>query len=585
MKSKLLLGNCLDRMQDLLEDSIDCVVTDPPYGYQFMNKEWDIDVPSVEIWKGVYRVLKPGGFIFVMSAPRSDVQLKMTDRIKDAGFDISFTPIYWAYASGFCKGMNMYKAIDDRYLNEWFEKKYGYQISQVIKKYRKCAKEKKEQKNVILSKMMYWKRKIKVLWAFKEYGKELGEMPYEHPGRRDRSYQTTANVFSGDRKEDALVPFQNQSEKTNYLDILKERKSKDEYQNTEYTRQNPYHDGPNLMKEESGLKKALMAQSQLDENEGEITLLPWEIPITPEAEQAFGSYAGFQPKPAVEVIIVAMKPLSEKTYIDQFFHNGKGVSWLNECRIPYREVIEAINANKKGYATQVDSAVFGWNNGSLDGNFWASDEGKKLKKHLVGGRLNHGYTIAGDRLDGYKLQDFDLVDPNLKGRVPANLIVSDRILSTDDHDFSKYFDLDLWYQSRINSLPKEQQQTYPFLYCPKPSRTEKNKGLTDKPIKQSTDGCIRTNSETARKYGANPVPKRNFHPTTKPVDLMRYIILLGSARGECVLDPFCGSGTTCVAAKLEDRTYIGIEMNPEYYEIMKARVHAVKKHKKLTSFF
>ncbi len=48
-----------------------------------------------------------------------------------------------------------------------------------------------------------------------------------------------------------------------------------------------------------------------------------------------GSYAGFQPKPAVEIILVAMKPLSEKTYLDQALKNRKGITWLGSCRIPY----------------------------------------------------------------------------------------------------------------------------------------------------------------------------------------------------------------------------------------------------------
>jgi site-specific DNA-methyltransferase (adenine-specific) len=65
--------------------------------------------------------------------------------------------------------------------------------------------------------------------------------------------------------------------------------------------------------------------------------IPKEIditaPATPQAKALDGSYTGFQPKPAVEVIIVAMKPLSEKTYVDQAMTNGHGVSWLDDARI------------------------------------------------------------------------------------------------------------------------------------------------------------------------------------------------------------------------------------------------------------
>lgn len=66
----------------------------------------------------------------------------------------------------------------------------------------------------------------------------------------------------------------------------------------------------------------------------------WDTDITkassPQAQALDGSYAGFQPKPAVEVILVAMKPLSEKTYVDQALKNRKGITWLENGRIPYK---------------------------------------------------------------------------------------------------------------------------------------------------------------------------------------------------------------------------------------------------------
>ena len=64
------------------------------------------------IWTECLRVLKPGALAFVMSAPRSDVQSIMAQTLQESGFDISFTPIYWTYASGFPKAMNISKMID-----------------------------------------------------------------------------------------------------------------------------------------------------------------------------------------------------------------------------------------------------------------------------------------------------------------------------------------------------------------------------------------------------------------------------------------------------------------------------------------
>ncbi len=69
MKIDLIPGDCLEKLKELDEGSIDLIVTDPPYGYSFMGKDWDKAVPSVEIWKECLRVLKPGAFCLVMSAP------------------------------------------------------------------------------------------------------------------------------------------------------------------------------------------------------------------------------------------------------------------------------------------------------------------------------------------------------------------------------------------------------------------------------------------------------------------------------------------------------------------------------------
>ena len=66
--------------------------------YGFMGKDWDQTLPPREVFEECLRVLKPGSFAFVMSAPRSDVQSRMVQMLEEVGFDVSFTPIYWTYA-------------------------------------------------------------------------------------------------------------------------------------------------------------------------------------------------------------------------------------------------------------------------------------------------------------------------------------------------------------------------------------------------------------------------------------------------------------------------------------------------------
>jgi DNA modification methylase len=79
------------------------------------------------------------------------------------------------------------------------------------------------------------------------------------------------------------------------------------------------------------------------------------------------------------------------------------------------------------------------------------------------------------------------------------------------------------------------------------------------------------------KYGSIKAKQSNTHPTVKPLKLMRYLVkLTKTPTGGIVLDPFVGSGTTAMAAKLEGRQYIGIDMSSEYCEIARARVASVK---------
>lgn len=111
----VLQGNCLDIMKTLEDNSVDAIVTDPPYGLSFMGKKWDYDVPSTEIWQEALRVLKPGGYLLAFAGTRT--QHRMAVRIEDAGFEIR-DMIAWIYGSGFPKSLNIGKAVDKIQGNE-----------------------------------------------------------------------------------------------------------------------------------------------------------------------------------------------------------------------------------------------------------------------------------------------------------------------------------------------------------------------------------------------------------------------------------------------------------------------------------
>jgi len=111
----LLHGDCLEQMKTLEDNSVDSIVSDPPYGISFMAKKWDYDVPSVEVWKEAMRVLKPGGHALIACGTRT--QHRMVVNIEDAGFEIRDV-ISWIYGSGFPKSLNIHKK-DERCPEGW----------------------------------------------------------------------------------------------------------------------------------------------------------------------------------------------------------------------------------------------------------------------------------------------------------------------------------------------------------------------------------------------------------------------------------------------------------------------------------
>ena len=114
-KIELIQGDCLEKMKDIPDGSIDSIVTDPPYGLEFMGKHWDKGVPGVEFWQEMIRVLKPGGYLLAFGGTRT--YHRMAVAIEDGGFEIR-DMIEWVYGSGFPKSHNIGKAVDKLQGNE-----------------------------------------------------------------------------------------------------------------------------------------------------------------------------------------------------------------------------------------------------------------------------------------------------------------------------------------------------------------------------------------------------------------------------------------------------------------------------------
>ncbi|OUW60166.1 MAG: hypothetical protein CBD63_04070, partial [Candidatus Pelagibacter sp. TMED203] len=381
MNRQLINGDCLEELKKLDDNSVDLLCTDPPYGYGFMGKHWDTfkekdstksqqvgwmspgmkkDTYGMKeffepIWTECLRVLKPGALAFVMSAPRSDVQTIMSQTLRDAGFDISFTPIYWTYASGFPKAMNISKMIDKQKKGERNGK------SDEFATYIKSRREK-----LNLTKG-YVDKEIcdgSSMYSFYEgRNNENGDWAIYLPNKE--RYEKLKKLLQMDDRFDDFID--------NTVKVVDTKDGDFGYQK----------DGDRW------------------DNEYKITK-----PNSDKAKELDGAYGGFQPKPAVEVVLVAMKPLDKKGYLEQAQDNGKGITWFDDCRIPFDE---GDTPETQNYRKKDGDETRGWNNSS---GYGRDSEPKTTKR-----KPREDGTVF--KTSGFKSENNDTAEASPMGRFPA----------------------------------------------------------------------------------------------------------------------------------------------------------------------
>jgi DNA modification methylase len=198
------------------------------------------------------------------------------------------------------------------------------------------------------------------------------------------------------------------------------------------------------------------------------------------------------------------------------------------------------------------------------------DVGKKSKEAIGIDKLSYGQVQNAERKE-YEMWDIE----------------------ETTNGYSRFFSLDNWFSKNIKQLPEPVQQTFPFMIVPKASKAEKNNGLDNFEVKQQKGGGGTSNdtwyeddvNSASGKFGSEKAPSRNIHPTVKPLTLMNYLVVLGSRKGDVVLEPFAGSGTTALACVSQERDYIAIEREEEYYEIAKARLDKLEQPLKMWEKF
>ena len=206
---------------------------------------------------------------------------------------------------------------------------------------------------------------------------------------------------------------------------------------------------------------------------------------------------------------------------------------------------------------------------------WLYGTGMSKSRHYSGGRATtlkpavEPIVLARKPLDGTTQQSISAFGTGamnadacrVNDRHPANVVVSH---DPDCHDDGcapgcavDLLDAEAGLSASGSRVPPSR-----FLYCPKPSRAERDAGCEALPEQAFN---LLPNASRGR-------PTRNPHPTLKPIELMRWLVRLICPDDGVILDPFTGSGTTGVAATLEGRRFIGIELEPAYLKIAAARI-------------
>ena len=266
-------------------------------------------------------------------------------------------------------------------------------------------------------------------------------------------------------------------------------------------------------------------------------------------------------KPAHEPLVLARKPLSEKSVVDNVLKHRTGAINIDGCRVEGNDAkYPDTNPDFRDQGRQSKE------NMGIDKLSFGQTENVKRKKVVRKSRDEN--SVWTDDNSGMKAEGSEYADADPRGRFPSNIM----------HDGS----------DSIKELFEDKSR---YFYCAKTSKAERNQGLNNFPIKQTQGGGGGIGdyeddvNSASGKFGSEKAPSKNVHPTVKPIKLMKYLCRLITPKGGTVLDPFMGSGSTGMAAKEENFDFVGIEKQKEYFNIASARIESVETKSTLEGFY
>ena len=559
MKKKLYLGDCLEILPTLPANRIDTCITDCPYELGFMGKKWDGSGVSFqkETWEEVYRVLKPGGFLLAFGGTRTWHRIAVA--IEDAGFEIRDT-ICWLYAQGFPKSYNIGKGIDKKAgkerevigvrqghenfvgrethsLNSGWDRPWAKDPEAVAKYHSETAPATPEAE--------LWEgygTALKpsfepIIVAMKPIDETYVNNALTHgvaglwiDGGRIGTEQTVTTIKDlsqahGNQFGKAGIEYPKLGEKVNPPGRWPANSILDE-------------ESAQMLDEQTGILK-----SGKDVN-----------PTKKSVKGFFGQDMSYYSSNA---------NYGDNGGASRFFYQAKANKTERNMGLGSCEIV-MVQLSHNSQTNERDDI---WENGDL--NLKLLVDMDQSREKVIDASMSMEDIEWNTLLCGNKIMELspkDIVFTTLTG---TSSITKSKIFNSLMHLLTNEYTQDVKFEKVNGGNPAANvDQCNIFLNF----ISEKMVFLPG--VGNVASGTRWTISASEKSANDNEIGQfTNFHSTVKPLALMKYLArITKTPTGGIVIDPFMGSGTTGMACALEDRNFIGIEMDEEYYQIARLRI-------------
>ena len=581
-KARIIVGDCLEVLKGFESDSIDSLVTDPPAGIGFMGKEWDHHKGGRSEWvawmtgvmRECHRVMKPGAHGLVWAIPRTSHWTATA--LEDAGFEIR-DQIFHLFGQGFPKSLDISKAID------------------------KAAGARRE---TVATRQLTGKARVL----------KGGNFDGDYEGKEvTAEYAITAPATDAAKKWQgfgtALKPAVEVwilvrkpiSEKNVAANVLKhgvgginidgcriEASERPHVVSDRRSGNVSYGDGLQGSKSigftTQGRFPANLVLSHSPHCTDEQCDIECAIAMLDEQSLAGGMHSAGRARdkqmvkkggnPSFEIKGPHnMRRLGDSGGASRFFFNSRySEEECSQSSASSVSEISSLDLNLDGFAQKLAAIA------DLPEEIASSDLLAAFTVAIQSGlKQKSARNIEAILNTGARcLREFRLT--SISNNNPVSLAATQRLTDIITTTLSPLTCSGSADRATSGTTPPNLERgakdsANRFIYCAKISSSERNAGLEGMPERRgggmsgTLDGTLKTGSGNER----NSLMK-NHHPTVKPQKLMRYLCKLVTPPGGLVLDPFMGSGSTGLAALSEGFRFIGIEREPEYFEIAEKRI-------------